>query len=327
MQPGNVHRLQHRVQRIGGIVELGVHVDGRDRLGRIDTIEESFAHQGGMPGLALGQIEEDVVGIFAQGGDLLDLHAVEGQHLVEHGQVSALAGFQSHCFPAAETVLDLQPRGRVQIAQVEAPDMRKIEHHPQSVELGVEDADREALVRLGAWWTGRGRGRGMLGIERGQKADALLGLLHATKAPVRVRPHLQVMHEQAGAADELVQLDLHVQMGHVHHHGTFGVEKLHAIDGKRGGAFGQDVDQQTRWPANGSKLQLAAHLGQDLGHQGAHALALQKKDCPRHGQADQAQQAGQHDAADLQDSSSDRGRHVLPESNPKSQSPSGIAAG
>ncbi len=316
VKSGDVHRLQHRVQGIRGVVEFGVHVNRRHRVGGIDAVEESLARQGGAPGLARGQVKEDVVGVLAQGGDLLHLHAVKRQHLVEHGQVSARAGFNSHGFPAAETVLDLQPRGRVQVAQVEAPDMRKIEHHPQSVELGVEDANREALFRLGAR---RRRGRGVLGIECGQEADALLGFLHATKAPVRVRPYLQVVHEKAGAVDELVELDLDLQVGHVHHHGALGVEELHAIDGKLGGTFGQNVDQETRRPANGSKLQPAAHLGQDLAHEGAHALALQKKHRARHGQADQTQQAGQYDAAQLEDSSSDRGRHVPYQTNPKSQ--------
>ncbi len=127
------------------------------------------------------------------------------------------------------------------------------------------------------------------------------------------------MHEEAGAVDELVQLDLDVKVGNVHHDGALRVEELHAIDGKRGGAFGQDVDQEARRPANRPKLQLAAHLGQDLGHKGAHAFALQKQHRARHGQADQAQQAGQHDAAPLENSSPDRGRHVPLQTNPKNQ--------
>jgi len=159
----------------------------------------------------------------------------------------------------------------------------------------------------------------MLGIESGQKADALLGLLHATEAPVRIRSHLQVVHEETGAVDELVEIDLDVQVGHVHHHRALGVEELHAIDRKWGRAFGQDIDQQARGPANGSELQLAAHLGQDHGNEGAHALALQKEHRTGHGQADQAQQAGQHDAAPLENSSSDGGRHVPPQTNPKNQ--------
>jgi hypothetical protein len=197
----------------------------------------------------------------SRGGDAIDEDLVEGQELVHDHEVAALARLQADRVPAHEAFAVDEQRGRcVHIAQVETPHAGKIEDDAQAIELGIGDLEDEGLFLLGAgrfgWWR---RGR-LLGLERGQEADAL-EFFHPAEEPRRIGADVEVGKNDAAAREQRLQAHLHIEMGNIEHGGAFGIDDEQPVDGHGGGPVGDQVEEQTRLPANGLELQLALHFG------------------------------------------------------------------
>ncbi len=299
---------RHRRQRVPRPRERDVQVYSGLAGRAVDAGERAAPRELAAPGVGPREIEVDVVGVVLRGGDAVDDHPLERQHVVvQNAQLAAPFGDHRAAVEPEDRVRGIDRRlderhRAVHVLELEPPGAREIEDGVEVTQLGVGDLELRSRARGRAWRGGRRRG---LGAERRQEPDRV-AVFELSEAPERLGD-AQLVNREA-AADQRPQPDLRFEIRDVEHHRPLRVDDLEPLDGDRAGGVGGEIDQRAQVPGDAADRHLARVRRERPLDQVAEPRPLQHHRRRQHGEGDEPERPDSDAAGHAGDASETRGR-------------------